>query len=176
MFYLACTRFTNATYTENMEYRLRRNEAVIYGTSIRIREIYPIGCKIIIIEMNNDTNQVEGFGFICNHISTERHKIYENDEYNRYVYRGKYWLSRTQIEQYDPNILTTLENVLFKGRTHLKRRIGITIVTEKIFNRWSYDYVQCKQDIKKMFKYYFQPQQQSTIITKRKKIISVAIK
>ena len=43
MFYIACNRFNNATYKENMEYRMKYNESVIYGPSYKIRNIYPVG-------------------------------------------------------------------------------------------------------------------------------------
>ena len=48
MFYIACTRFNNATYRENMEYREKNNENVIYGSGFKIRDIYPLGALIFV--------------------------------------------------------------------------------------------------------------------------------
>ena len=56
MFYIACTRFNNTTYDENINYRSKHNENVIYGSALKIRDKYPAGCLIFIAEMNNDKN------------------------------------------------------------------------------------------------------------------------
>jgi hypothetical protein len=166
MFYLACTRFNTETYSENINYRHNNNEIVIYGSNVRIRDIYPIGAKIIVAEMNNETNEIEGLGFILNIVvNDKRHKIYRNDydEYNRYIYRGKHWISKEEINEYNPKILEMLKQILFKGKSNFKRRMGITIITEKPFNRWDYDYVEFKILIKNMFIKFNKIKKQKTI-------------
>ena len=81
MFHLACTRFNNSTYKENVDYRNKHNENVIYGASLKIRNIYSIGSLIFVAEMNNDKNKIEGVGLIKNQLVLDkRHKIYENGE------------------------------------------------------------------------------------------------
>ena len=95
MFYLACTRFNDSTYKDNIDYRNNNNEDVIYGAPLQIRNIYPAGSLLFVAEMNNERNRIEGIGLIKNLlVFDKRHKIYENTDYNRYIYRGKYWLSR----------------------------------------------------------------------------------
>jgi len=156
MFYLACTRFNNITYDENICYRSKHNENVIYGSTLKIRDIYPAGCLIFIAEMNNEKNRIEGIGLIKNLlVHDKRHKIYDNNEYNRYIYRGKYWLSREQINEFDPEVLYIFDNILFKGKTHLKNRIGIRIITEKLFISWDYELKELKNKVKELFIYYF---------------------
>jgi|LauGreDrversion4_2_1035121.scaffolds.fasta_scaffold11103_2 hypothetical protein len=156
MAYLACTRFNNLTYDENTEYRNKHGEKVIYGSPLKIREIYPIGGLLFIAEMNTETNQIEGIGLIRNQlVHDRRHHIYDNSEYNRYIYKGNYWLSRKQIGDYDTDILDILDIVLFKGKSHLKRRIGITIITEQLFVHWNYNLYELKHKVKQMFLYYF---------------------
>ena len=106
--------------------------------------------------MNNQKNQIEGIGLIKNClIYDKRHNIYDNDDYNRYIYKGNYWLSRKQISQYNPEILEILDTVLFKGKSHLKCRIGITIITPKLFVHWDYDLQILKQLVKNLFLDYF---------------------
>lgn len=157
MFYLACTRFNNITYDENIYYRSKHNENVIYGSTLKIRDKYPAGCLIFIAEMNNEKNRIEGIGLIKNLlVHDKRHKIYDNNEYNRYIYRGKYWLSREQINNYNPEILEIFDNILFKGKSHLKCRIGITVITEKLFVHWNYDLRELKCMVKDLFLDYFQ--------------------
>lgn len=156
MFYLACTRFNDATYAENMNYRIKHNEKAIYGLTIKIRETYLPGTLMFIAEMNNQQNRIEGISLIKNLlVCDKRHNIYENSEYNRYIYRGNYWLSRAQINEFNPEILEIFDNILFKKKSHLKRRIGITIITEKIFNHWDYEFEILKKMVKKMFLNYF---------------------
>ena len=156
MFHIACTRFNNTTYDENMVYRQRFNENVIYGTTLKIRNIYASGGYIFVAEMNNEKNKIEGIGLIKNMlVNDRRHKIYDNDEYNRYIYRGKYWLSREQILNFNPEILEIFDNILFKGKSHLKCRIGITIITEKLFVHWNYELLCLKKMIKELFIHYF---------------------
>jgi hypothetical protein len=156
MFYLACTRFNNTTYNENITYRNNNNEKAIYGSTLKIRETYPTGCLIFIAEMNNETNKIEGIGLIKNLlVHDKRHYIHENDEYNRYIYKGNYWLSRVQINEFEPKILEIFDNILFKGKSHLKCRIGITIITEKLFTHWDYELQILKNMIKQLFIYYF---------------------
>ena len=156
MFYLACTRFNNTTYDENIRYRDKHKENVIYGSTLKIRDKYPVGSLIFIAEMNNETNKIEGIGLIKNQlVHDRRHKIYDNNEYNRYIYRGKYWLSRKQINEFDPEILEIFDTILFKGKSHLKCRIGITIITEKLFIHWIYELKELKSKVKNLFIHYF---------------------
>jgi len=153
MFYIACTRFNNSTYEENTNYRVNNKENVIYGTSLKIRNIYPSGSLIFVVEMNNDTNKIEGIGLIRNNlVHDERHKIYINTEYNRYIYRGHHWLKRDQL---DPEINEIFDNILFKGKSHLKCRTGITIITEKLFTHWDYNFNHLKQKVKHIFLDHF---------------------
>lgn len=156
MFYLACTRFNETTYTENINYKKKNNEKVIYGAPLKIRKIYPLESLIFIAEMNNPQNKIEGIGLIKNLlVHDKRHYIHENDEYNRYIYKGNYWLSREQINEFEPKILEIFDNILFKGKSHLKCRIGITIITEKLFTHWDYELQILKNMIKQLFIYYF---------------------
>ena len=156
MFYIACTRFNNTTYEENTNYRNKYNETAIYGTTLKIRNIYNIGTLIFIVEMNNEQNKIEGIGLIKNLlVYDKRYKIYDNDEYNRYIYKGKYWLSRSQINNVNEKITEILDNILFKGKSHLKCRMGITIITEKLFVHWNYDLQILKNMVKYVFISYF---------------------
>lgn len=180
MFYLACTRFNNATYEDNMRYRNKHNYPVIYGSALKIRETYPLGAFIFVLEMNNQKNLIEGIGLIENKLVCDRsHKIYDNSEYNQYIYRGKYWLSRDQL---DTEITNIFDNSLFKGKSHLKCRIGITVITDKLLSRWGYDILTVKKQIKQLFDNAFdtnsiaeiQPQKvdtdTDTFVSKAKKI------
>jgi hypothetical protein len=155
MNYIGCTRFTNETYQENTTYKNKNGEIVIYGLALKIREIYPNGSKMYIAEMNNSTNKIEGIGLIVNQLVPKRHKIYEDNNYNRYIYKGKYWISREQIAAIDTSILETFDNILFKGKSHLKNRMGISILSEQLFTHWDYTLRELKHKIILAFSTHF---------------------
>ena len=152
MFHIACTRFTNTTYYENTEYRKNNDEVAINGATLKIRNTYSPGALIFVAEMNNELNRIEGIGLIRNNIvSDKRHKIYTNGDYNRYIYRGNYWISREQLLHLDAEILEILDTVLFKGKSNLKNRLGITVLSDRLFSHWVYELPILKSKVKKAF-------------------------
>lgn len=156
MFYLACTRFNSSTYKQNIDYRTKNNEKVIYGPEFKIRDIYPPGALIFVAEMNNETNKIEGIGLIKNSlVSDKKYKVYENGLYNRYIYRGNYWISREKLLILDSKIVETFDTILFKGKSHMKFRSGITILTDKLFSHWNYELRLLKNQVKNVFLNYF---------------------
>lgn len=152
MFYIASTRFNNDTYDENIAYRRKSGINVIYGTSIRIQEKYDIGTLMFVAEMNNDENRIEGIGLIRNTlIYDKKHNIYLNSDYNRYLYKGDYWISRKTILEKDSEIANICDTVLFKGKSHLKRISGISVLTEQLFTNWDYKLSVLKEKIRQLF-------------------------
>jgi hypothetical protein len=79
---------------------------------------------LAVIEMNNEANRVEGIGYVINKPWVDRYyRVYENANYNRYMYLGKKRLDRSEL---DPELLCALEFLLFKGKSHSKRGSGLT--------------------------------------------------
>jgi hypothetical protein len=165
MFHIGCTRFNNLTYQENINYRFKNGEPVIYGSALKIRNIYLPNCLIFVIEMNNDSNKIEGIGLIRNTLVNKRHRLYEHIEYNRYIYNGKYWLKREILDILDHEITRICDTILFKGKSHLKCRSGISIITEKLFTHWDYKLDNLKDKIKNVFLKYFETQNVLTNFT-----------
>jgi hypothetical protein len=158
MYHIASTRFNNATYGENINYRQKTKENVLYGTSIRIHQKYTIGCAMFVFEMNNEENRIEGVGVIKNQVVHEKkHKIYSDSDYNRFIYRGDYWISREQLLELDAELVEIFDKMLFKGKSHLKRQSGITCVTEKLTKKWEQDLSSLKRRIKGHFVGVFKP-------------------
>jgi hypothetical protein len=155
MFYIASTRFTNETYSENINYRIKNENKIFYGILRPIRTIYPRGALIFVVEMNNNTNKIEGIGLIKNYISYEKHKIYSDNNYNRYCYKAKYWISKEDISNIDSDLVDILELVLFKGKSNMKRITGISILTDKLFKNWNMELNIIKQKVKNLFIRYF---------------------
>jgi hypothetical protein len=82
--------------------------------------------------MNNDKNQIIAIGLIKNCLRLDKKfNIYQDGTYNRFVYSGKLRITRQELVLKNKNIIESLETVLFKGYTHLKRGHGIQILPLK---------------------------------------------
>jgi hypothetical protein len=134
MFSIVTTRFDDYTWSENINFREKNNLlGCIYGSP------QPISPKIIqdslvfVIEMNNSTNQIEGIGAIKNTIRLDKYfRVYETGNFNRYVFRGKHRISRDTLLKLNETLVTVLDYILFKEKTHLKRGAGFTQIPEKL--------------------------------------------
>ena len=123
---LAVTHFNNTTLLENERWRETNNYCgCIYNSPVSIKETIMLFSKIYVIEMNNETNKIIGIGLIKNKIIPKHHKIYSDNNYNRYTYYGK---KRINTSDFDDKVLYELEQRLFKGKNHLKRSQGIVEV------------------------------------------------
>jgi hypothetical protein len=136
MFHMACTRFNDTTWEENCKYRNRTGVAVVYGTEIKLPSRISPGQWLVVFEMNNTTNRIMGIGLISSTQLHTTHTIYSDSSYNLHIYRGNYWMGREDIESFDPSIIRDADSVLFKGRSHMKRLSGISILSEKPFSHW----------------------------------------
>lgn len=134
------TRFNNKTWEENVIWR-ERNEykGCIYNSPRYIKETIPLEVILYIIEMNNNTNKILGFGKIINkNYSDRRYFIYLDRNYNRFTYKGKTRIDIKDVgEKYNDQI-EKLEHYLFKSKGHSKRGQGISQlpidITNKYFN------------------------------------------
>lgn len=152
MVIILTTRFNNNTWKENYTYRLKKNITCIYPVPNKITSnIEPLSL-VFVIEMNNTTNKIQGIGLIRNKLNLEyQYNVYQENNYNRYCYIGKYYMDREQLMEYDNELIKILEMVLFKGKTHLKRGIGFTMLSEKILKRWNICLEEFKKKIIKIF-------------------------
>lgn len=156
MFHLASTRFNNTTLAENMAYREKMNSAndftIYYGSLIKVHKKISVGSFMFVFEMNNDLNKIEGISLVRNTLVLDKkHKIYSNDDYNRYTYKANHWLSRSQIMELNPGLVETFDRILFKGKTHMKRACGITVLNEKLMATWNLDLNVEKEKVRRMF-------------------------
>jgi len=108
---------------------------------------------MFVVEMNNTTNRIEGIGLIKNTPYKDKPCIiYDTTSsacnYNRYIFKGEHCLSRDQLPV---DIIGIFEKILFKGKSHLKRIRGISVVTNKLFTRWEYNQQLIITQIKQLF-------------------------
>jgi hypothetical protein len=138
--FLACTRFNNKTWQEYQQWKntyqqtyeqiYHRPLKCIYGTPREIsHKKFPPQARILVIEMNNDENKIEGIGEIINETASEVYKtvgsgrrplkfntLFSDRNYTRYIYIGNTrYATREELErnhtedaQYINNQLKTL--------------------------------------------------------------------
>ena len=139
MVFLCVTRFNNVTWNENKRYRENNQIAgCIYPCPVRIGEKIPLESNIIVFEMNNETNTIMGIGMVRNYLRMDRrYKVYSsttgnnNANYNRYVYQGKKYIPRESLSTEGLTELGKIEQLVFKGKGHIKRGQGIQMIPQK---------------------------------------------
>lgn len=75
-----------------------------------------------------------GIGLVRNHVIAQKYRVYSNEDYNRYVFLGKYRLDRSDIS--DTTLLERLESFCFHGKSHHKRLRGITQILPQRWLEW----------------------------------------
>jgi hypothetical protein len=128
-YYIAATRFNDITWQENENFRIKHKmKGCIYGVSKEI----PLSIKhksiVFVFEMNNSKpNMIMGMGIIKNYLKLNKHhKIYKDNNYNRFSYNSKYRLTREILRTKYKDVLLTIEDIVFRGKDHIKRGQGIT--------------------------------------------------
>jgi len=124
--FLLTSRFNNNTWTENTAFRDNNpNFNCIYCSPDPISQNIPIDSVLFILEMNNDTNQIMGVGMVRNHPVLNKFFVYENGNYNRYVYAGKNRIDRTNMTEEEEKVMMIFDILCFKGNRHMKRSHGL---------------------------------------------------
>jgi hypothetical protein len=157
---IASTRFDNNTLQQNLKYKEDHDvRGCIYGERIPIKSQVPLNTPLYVIEMNNSTNKIEGIGLIKNNFATDKYyKIYDKAgaDFNRYVYKGDYRLTREELVVINDKLVDCVEQMCFKGKTHLKRLPGITIVSNKSLSLPVCNTINLNKEIRSIFLYKYQ--------------------
>jgi len=134
---IVTTRFSNNTWKENMDYLAKNKDiSCIYGSPQEMSPKILYDSIVFVIEMNNNMNQIEGIGLVKNRPFVDKYySIYSEGNYNRFVYKSNYRIDRETILRFDPTIVDTLEYVVFKEKSHLKRGSGFTTITQELLKR-----------------------------------------
>jgi hypothetical protein len=162
---IVTTRFNNSTWEENCRFRERKQLGCVYGLPRPITQKIPLNSLVFVVEMNNSTNNIEGIGLVRNILRSEKkQRVYQSDNFNLYSYQGKYRLSRSVLQEKCPKILQILEQLVFTGKTHLKRGTGFTRISEKhyeihkILENYQYTEKHIKTDLSICFNDHFSKQ------------------
>tara|TARA_Y100000591_G_C21642006_1_gene598371 strand:+ start:26 stop:529 length:504 start_codon:yes stop_codon:yes gene_type:complete len=149
--YICVTRFDNKTLEENKIWKQKNNEiGCIYGTPVKISEKISPDEEILVLEMNNSTNKIEGIGIIKNNLlikdSRKKYRIYSDNNYNRYIYKSNLHIDIYNLNIKEKKIIETLEYLLFKTSKHCKRGNGIQIISKNIINN-KFNYIKFLTDL-----------------------------
>lgn len=155
MFFFVTTRFSSDTIRENANYRQRHpNIKCIYGSSQPMAKKIPQYAQVFVIEMNNSLNIIEAIGLVENYTRIDKYtRIYETGNFNRYVYKGKFRLTRDDM---DGKLLEILDYILFKEKTHMKRGSGFTQVPSKLLKHEKCENLDIRNMIQEQFTKKFQ--------------------
>lgn len=127
--FLETTRFNQASMEVN---RQARGDGCLYGNPLPLKK-RPQPFRLI-LELNNDTNRIDGIGLISNKSllrgkNTLLRDVYENRLFNQNVYRGAYRLDRSILDEYSElsaKIFQHLDEGCFHGFYHVKRGNSIS--------------------------------------------------
>lgn len=138
---IVSTRFSNLTWNENNSYRNKmESKGCIYGSPQEMSPKILYDSIVYVVEMNNNTNQIEGIGMVKNHPQTDKYySIYNDGNYNRFIYKSDYYLDRETIMRYNTVLVDALDYILFKEKNHLKRGTGFTTITQKIISNKTHE-------------------------------------
>lgn len=137
-YHLGYGHWTNETYRLNEEYKKEHGISSYYvGLRKPLSQRVKTNEKVIVIEMNNDTNKIIGFALVKNKYKDgilRKIKIYpkESSYYwsNGYIYRSKKYIDVEQFEgcEYIEEVIEMMEKRLFTGCNHYKRGVGIQLI------------------------------------------------
>ena len=134
--FLLTSRFSDMTWNENKIYREKyKNIGCVYCSPEMITRTIPTDTILFILEMNNDTNKIMGLGMVKNNPSSGKYYVYENGNYNRYVYVGKNRIERDSMTPEEEEIMKVFDILCFTGNQHMKRGQGLkAFPTEMLYN------------------------------------------
>ncbi len=133
--YLMTVRYTNKTYQEMQDYCVgtgRKGIRCAYGVPIPVSKCVVKDSILMVLEMNNDTNQIVGIGMVRNTIQEpsaigrKYFSIHDDGNLNRHVYLGTKHIRREELTEHEEQVFAALDHICFKGYKHLKRCVGIT--------------------------------------------------
>jgi len=150
MFCIGATRFNNFTWNENERWRETKNvKEMYYGFPRTLSLTIPYNSWVFVLEMNNDTNKILGISLIKKgKIEKNICNIYSDRNYNRYIYKTKYRIDVSILNENEKLFIEKMENICFKGKTHIKRGQAVTKIPDKLL-------IKTKEDNIKIFKLLF---------------------
>lgn len=129
-------RYKTTSHMENLQARETSHFTCLYGTPKRTKKL-ATGTPIYVLELNVDTNRIEGIGYTQYNLLTDPPEIYRDARYvdwNRFVYGGEFHITREEFSSGFPELVEHLECKIFKGKGNQKRGIGFTRLSARTYN------------------------------------------
>lgn len=124
--FIITSRFNNQTWDENRQFRNKHNiKGCVYCSPAPITYNIPHETIMFILEMNNDTNKIIGIGMVRNNPQINKYNVYDNGNYNRYVFIGKTRIDRSEMTADEDIIMQVFDILCFTGNRHMKRGQGL---------------------------------------------------
>jgi len=148
---LVSSRFNDSTWSQNQQYRTK-HKCCCYSAPAPMSAKIPNESLVLVVEMNNTQNRIEGIGLIRNSPLLDRYyKTYDYFDYNRYFYKSNYHISRETLMEHNLILVDVLDYILFKEKTHMKRGSGFTTIPPKLLSHDRCNGLDIKQEIKGVF-------------------------
>jgi hypothetical protein len=120
------SRFNNFTWNENREFTEKKKSiGCVYCAPTVISQKVILDSSMFVLEMNNDKNRIMGIGKVKNHPQLRKYSVYNNQNYNRYVFIGKSRIDRMDMNFEEEQIMKAFDILCFKGPYHMKRGHGL---------------------------------------------------
>jgi hypothetical protein len=153
--FLMTSRFNSETAEENKKWRDNSwPDGCVYCAPDKISDKIPIESKLMVLEMNNNTNKIMGVGLCVNKSFVERYTVYQDGNYNRYNYIGKYRIARKDLDAKEEAVFKALDILCFTGNEHMKRGQGIKQFPTKLLYNCRY-VLNIPEFVENMFKVRF---------------------
>jgi hypothetical protein len=131
--FILTSRFNTHTKEENQRFREKSwPNGCLYCSPNEVSQNIPLSSKLIVLEMNNDTNQIFAIGMCANKAIPNKYKVYENQNYNRYNYIGKNRIIRADFNPTEEAVFKALDQLCFYGNEHMKRGHGLKAFPAKL--------------------------------------------
>lgn len=124
--FLLTSRFNNKTWAENNTFKQTHNSiGCVYCCPDPVSGSIPYESVMFVLEMNNETNSIMGIGMVRNHPHIKRYHVYEESNYNRYIFIGKTRIDRADMNEEEERIMKVFDILCFTGTKHMKRGQGL---------------------------------------------------
>ena len=124
--FIVTTRFTNETWEQNQKYRIENtHNGCIYCSPDPLTSKILKNSLVFVLEMNNEINSIMGIGLIKNNPNINSFQVYDENNYNRYVFLGEHRIDRSTMEGQEEEIMKAFDILCFKGNKHMKRGQGL---------------------------------------------------
>jgi hypothetical protein len=130
--YLMTIRYNNETYQEMRDFtevasNAKRGIKCVYGCPKIVSDCVIRDSVLMVLEMNNDENRIEGIGMVRNTVQEpfmisggsegrRTFQIHNDGNLNRFVYIGAKRIDRNEMTEEEEQVFAAFDIICFKGK------------------------------------------------------------